>query len=750
MNANRHSNYLGHRLGVGLVALVSSFATSFPKSVLAQTAAERVVNGNFDAGMSEPWWGAGSISTQVVDGRFCVDVIGGTLNPWDASVGQNQIAIALGGSYHFEFEAFADPPANITTTIQLSEAPYTSAMYFPVSLGQEPERFVVDFNASLEVQRGQITFQLGGGQDFTFCLDRVSLVETSPGHSTNTGPAIRVNQVGYVPNGPKRATLVTHATVPQPWQLKNSNDAVVASGQTMPFGPDVASGDSVQLIEFSQYHKTGKGYRLQIGELTSYPFDIQSGLYAGLGRDALQFFYHQRSGIPIEAKYVGNQYAHPAGHLGVPPNQGDTKVACFANSCDYSRDVRGGWYDAGDQGKYVVNGGIAVWQLVNAYERAQGCGARSMRDGTGQIPERNNGAPDILDEARWEQEFLLRMQVPEGKPYHGMAFHRVHDDNWTMIPMAPDQDPQLRHIHPPSTAATLNLAATAAQCGRVWQRWDPRFAQRCLSAAERAWAAAIANPDVYTFVPTSGGGDYADENLSDEFYWAAAELFVTTGKKEYREFVVASPHFATKGIPSQGFTWRDTSGLGDLTLAFVPNQLSRQHQNGLRSAIAGHADRLIEMMRIQGYPIPYLPEDRKYWWGSNSQVLNQTILLAAAHDITGERKYSDAAFEAIDYILGRNGMNQSYVTGYGSRFSQNQHHRFWAHQTDATFPRAPNGALAGGPNNFLQDPTAKALLSGCAPHKCYVDDINSYSTNEVAINWNSALVWVAAWLAERG
>ncbi len=512
----------------------------------------------------------------------------------------------------------------------------------------------------------------------------------------------------------------------------------------------MVSGDTVQLIDFSSYRRAGKGFTLNLGESHSYPVDISTELYDGLRRDSLQFFYIQRSGIAIEAQYAGEQYARPAGHLGVAPNQGDIMVPCLPEACSYSRDVRGGWYDAGDQGKYVANGGVSVWQLVNTYERAQGCAAHALRDGSQPLPERNNGVPDILDEARWEQEFMLRMQVPDGQPNQGMAFHRVHDDYWTMIPTLPEQDAEVGHIHPPSTAATLNLAATAAQCGRVWRKWDPRFAQRCLIAAEKAWVAAVANPSVYTFTPQSGGGDYADDTLSDEFYWAAAELFVTTGRKEYRDFVVASPHFQGHGIPATGFTWRDVSALADLSLALVPNRLSHKQHDGVRDALVSNAERLITLMRTQGYPNPYQPEDLQYWWGSNVQVLDQIVLIAAAYDLTRNRKYRDAAFEAMDYILGRNGLNQSYVTGYGSRYSQNQHHRFWSNQADPSLPHPPHGSLAGGPNSALQDPIASSELAGCAPHKCYIDDINSYSTNEVAINWNAALVWVSAWLAEQG
>ena len=106
----------------------------------------------------------------------------------------------------------------------------------------------------------------------------------------------------------------------------------------------------------------------------------------------------------------------------------------------------------------------------------------------------------------------------------------------------------------------------------------------------------------------------------------------------------------------------------------------------------------------------------------------------------------------MDYLLGRNPLDQSYVTGYGARPLENPHHRFWA-QPGATpsIPPPPPGVVSGGPNSALQDPYAKAAgLEGCAPEKCFVDNIEAWSVNEITINWNAPLAWVAAFLDEQG
>ena len=506
----------------------------------------------------------------------------------------------------------------------------------------------------------------GATTPYTLCLDNISVVGgiVPPGGVRDFGSPVRVNQVGYLADGPKRATYVTTATTPLDWRLLAASNEVVSSGQTEPYGADALSGDAVQLIDFGAYRGIGTGFRLAVGDDISEPFDIGNDVYSGLRRDALAYFYNNRSGLPIEAKYVGDTYARAAGHLGIAPNQGDTSVPCSPGTCDYSLDVHGGWYDAGDQGKYVVNGALAAWQLLDLYEET-GPGVPLK------IPEAGNRTPDAPDEAKWELDFLLRMQAPSG-----MVHHKVHDEKWTALGTPAADDPQPRYLYPVSTAATLNLTAVGARCARVYAKWDKRFAARCLSAATTAWNAARRNPAIYAPAGGEGGGAYDDTKVTDEFSWAAAELFATTGKASYKRFITTTLKAA------DGFSWQETGGLADL---------------------------------------------------------------AIAADLTGRATYRSAALESLDYLLGRNAINQSYVTGYGERASHNQHHRFWAHSLNPALPSPYPGSLAGGPNSHLQDPVAQRNLPGCAPATCYIDEIGSYSINEVAINWNSALAWLTAY-----
>ncbi len=556
-----------------------------------------------------------------------------------------------------------------------------------------------------------------------------------------------VNQVGYLPAGPKRATVVTAATTPLMWRLRDAAGRTVTTGLTTERGIDRASGHNVQTIAFDTFRRPGRGYSLAVADKASYPFSIGRTIYDRLFADSMRFFYLQRSGIAIDASLAGAAYARPAGHLGLAPNRGDTEVPCQPGVCDYRQDVRGGWYDAGDHGKYVVNGGISGYQLLSAFER--GTHVRDpggiFGDGALSVPEHHDGVPDILNEARWEVEFLLRMQVPAGRPYAGMAHHKVHDNQWTALPTQPQDDPMPRELHQVSTAATLNLAAVAAQAARLFRPYDDTFANTCLHAARIAYTAAKTHANMIAAGDDNiGGGAYDDADVSDEFYWAAAELAITTAEPAYLADVVSSSHH-DDDVFTREFSWGRTAALGRLDLATVPSLLPISERHLARASVAAAATRLLGTLNGQAYGLP-LPATG-YVWGSNSAVINNAIVIATAYDLTKDRRYRAGAVQAMDYVLGRNALNQSYVTGWGENSSHNQHTRIYAHELNPALPAPPVGSLAGGANPGLQDPYAAAHLAGCAPQLCYVDDIQSYSTNEIAINWNSALVWMAAFLS---
>lgn len=779
MTARRHPVRIVAGIAAVVLALttVSAVATS---SAVADDPPQLVVNGDFSAGLASWFDTTGSAAFDT--GELCATVPGGTTNPWDAIVGQNDIALQLDENYVLSFDARASQDVTVRAIVGNANPNYETLTDQNPALTTTTTHFDYPFSAWEDLPTGQVAFQVGGksATPWTFCVDNVSLVggQAPPVYTPDTGPRVRVNQVGYLPRGPKSATLVTEATTPMPWQLRSSAGDVVASGTTTPKGTDPTAGLNVHTIDFSRFTRAGAGYTLVADGATSLPFDISTTIYAGLRRDSKTFFYTNRSGLAISDAIVPG-YGRAAGHIGVAPNTGDTSVPCQNTTdstvhygepwtCDYRLDVAGGWYDAGDHGKYVVNGGISVAQLMQEYERsrhARSVDHGALGDGTLRVPETGNHVPDILDEARWELAWMLSMQVPAGSPpqlvngqlvdLSGMVHHKIADKDWTGLPLDPAADPQIRELHRPSTAATLNLAAAAAQGARLFARYDRAFAAQLLAAARRAYRAARAHPDIYApndgaNDPSPGSGPYNDNDVTDEFYWAATELYLTTGEHTYRHDLLSSPLNTADVFTAGGFDWGHVAPLARLDLATVPNALPGRR--AIRRSVLSAAQHYLDDQAAQPFGQAYAPPDGNYVWGSNSQILNNMQVMGTAFDISGRTRYLDGVVRSMDYLLGRNALNQSYVTGYGDKYSQNQHSRMYSHELNPALPHPPVGTVAGGPNSTTAstgDPVATPLFkNGCSAQFCYIDDIGSWSTNEITINWNAPLSWVASFPAD--
>ncbi|WP_413331390.1 glycoside hydrolase family 9 protein [Microbacterium sp. 2P06AB] len=708
-----------------------------------------------------PWWTSGPVSLSNPTQRMCATVTEQTPDLWDVLLGHNDIFLPGDTGFRLSFTASASTAATVSAKV----GTYTGAspsdwIEQSFTLGTEPRSYDATFTTTPadDYHLGQVQFRLGAVAAGTeICFDKVSLRGTAYSYTADPGPAVKVNQVGYLPRGPKRATVVSDASTPLSWTLEGPDGSALAAGETRPAGFDPSAGASVHTIDFSDVTAEAADVRLRVGADVSHPFTISSDVFQSLRVDSMRFFYTNRSGIEIDGDIAGAEYARPAGHVGTSPSQGDENVGCLEPqpwsdgwTCTDRHDVQGGWYDAGDHGKYVVNGGIAVAQVMSAYERAVAAGtADALGDSTLAVPERDNGVPDILDEARWQMEFLLRMQVPSGDPLAGMAWHKVHDRAWTGLPLMPHEDPQERLLHRPSTAATLNLAATAAQASRLFEPFDASFAARLLTAAERAYDAALEHPDLLAPAEDgTGGGTYDDDDVTDEFYWAAAELYITTGGDRYRTDVEASPLHQADVFEPGGFYWGDVAALGRMQLARLATDLPDIDR--IRASVVDAAERLIADQRAQPFGQPYAPNEGLYDWGSNSSVLNNQVVLGTAFDLTQRPRYADAVVEGFDYLLGRNVLGQSYITGYGTNDARNQHSRWYANALDPALPHPPVGTVAGGPNSSIQDPVAGAWLQGCAPQACYVDNIGAWSVNEITVNWNSALTWVSSFVADLG
>ncbi len=514
--------------------------------------------------------------------------------------------------------------------------------------------------------------------------------------------------------------------------------------QPWPERPEPTSGQAVHVVDFSAAGPAAGEHVLEVGSLTSHPFALGAAeRYARLADDALGFFMLMRSGAAVDdGTHPG--YGRPAGHVGRPPNRGDTAVPAWTGpdaerlypewACPGTFDVSGGWYDAGDYGKYVTSGALAVWQLLFVLD------AGWCRPGP--------FAAQLAGECRWQLDWLLRMQVPPGAPLAGMAFHRVHGSRWSPLPGWAHEDPTPRVLHRPSTAATFQLAAVSAQAARLFRRSEPGYADRLLTAARTAFRAACRHPELAAPDDHArfGGGPYSDPDPADDAYWAAVELWLATGEPSYLGQLSASRWHRDEAFAEDGFDYDRVSDPARLDLARHGRTLPDLDR--VRASVVTAADRLLEVQRAQPWGQPYAPATG--WdWGSNGRILNNLVVVTAAHALTGHPAYATAVAVGVDYLLGRNALGQSYVTGYGADFSQHQRTRQFGHDLDPRMPPPPAGALAGGANSRpAADFPYDQRLVGLPPQCCYLDEPTSEVTNDVCIRWNAPLVHVASFLAQ--
>ncbi len=799
-----------------LIAIVLVLSSTIGQAFALVGAGDIIRNHTFDNRVGLPWHVVESYPAKASfeitsDGKYKItaEKIGSadTGKRWDIQFRHRGLTLQAGHHYTVQFTVTASRACKIYPKIGDQGEPYAEywhigqwefldlqagvAKTFTAEFDQNVTKSNVEFAFHLAPDKDKAPSEYSGTfQPITFTFDDIYVkdpqflgYEPDPVEPTNV---VRLNQEGFFPNAEKTATVVSTSTTPINWQLVNSAGSAVLTGKSTVKGSDHSSGDNVHIIDFSSYKTVGTGYKIvtdvpvtKTGDNESMKFNISNDIYTQMKYDSMKYFYHNRSAIPIQMPYCDqSQWARPAGHTSdilAPDPSKDYKAS-------YTLDVTGGWYDAGDHGKYVVNGGIATWTVMNAYERALYLGDTSVapfKDGSLNIPESGNGYPDMLDEARYNLKTLLNMQVPAGNELAGMAHHKAHDERWTALATRPDQDTMKRWLQPPSTAATLNLAAMAAQGSRLWKQYDSAFAAKCLTAAETAWDAAVAHPTIYApMEQTTGGGAYGDNYVLDDFYWAACELYATTGSDKYLNYIKSSKHYLEMPTELTGgedngltgaFDWGNTAGMGTITLALVPNKLPATDVAKAKANIQAAADKFISIENAQGYGVPIeekvisSPFDQSvvsgFPWGSNSFVVNEAIVMSYAYEFSKDasnkknNKYINGALTAMDYILGRNPNVQTFVTGYGDNPLENPHHRFWSYQADNSFPKPPAGCLSGGPNSGLQDPWVKG--SGWqpgvrAPELCYMDNIESWSTNEITINWNAPLAWISSYLAEAG
>ncbi len=540
--------------------------------------------------------------------------------------------------------------------------------------------------------------------------------------------SIWVDQVGYLPNGKKRAVLNFDA---DEFEVTDESGKTVLSGHTDHFGTDEISGEDIYVAVFDELNTDGR-YRIKAGDATSVSFKVSGDVYNGLMKDLLKCFYYLRCGDALDPEYAGEYYHAPC-HMSAAKVFGEDVPEV---------NVTGGWHDAGDFGRYSTAGAVAVAHLLY--------GVRFFGDllNTGsdipKVVSAGKTLPDILAEVKVELDFLLKMQREDGGVWHKVT--TLYHAEFIM----PEDDHDDLYLFPVSSMATADIAAVFALAYTIYKDYDGAYADKLLAASLKAYEWLKANPEPLLFhnPPGNGTGDYSeDEDISNRF-WAACALYEASGEDkylkdacaEYKSLADYDAHAPRKGYQGDVFTcmgWAEVAGLGSMSL------ILRDENNALTDSIKQsfmkEAGRLRTVASKNGFNLCMSKAD--FIWGSNMELLKYMMILSIADRLDGSDKYIDLITSGIDYLLGMNSMDTSYVTGHGEHAYRNPHLRpTVADGIEEPWP----GLVSGGPNMGLQDARAKDVDPDSAPMKCYLDHEDCYSLNEITIYWNSPFVFVLA------
>lgn len=545
--------------------------------------------------------------------------------------------------------------------------------------------------------------------------------------NTTISDMIRINQIGYEINSPKRFIVVD--TESEAFEIINESGDVMLEGNLTDRGEWESSGESVKMGDFSTLTDPGT-YRISIeNEGISYPFQIGSNLYLDAAIDGLKSFYLQRMTIDIDQKYAG-VYQRSGGHP-------DT-VCYFHESSGRSSGYKsspGGWYDAGDYGKYIVNAGVTVGTMLALND----INPHVFQDGSLWIPESGNGKNDLLDEIKFELDWMRTMQDDDGGVFHKLTTKRFEG---FVMPIEAVND---RYVIGKSTAASLDFAANMAMASRLYKEFDPVFAETCLKAAVNAWSWAMGNPEAY--YPKNPEdihtGAYNDVILDEEFFWAAAELYISSGEEKYYDLI--KDHLSGMEFRVEE-SWRNyVDNIGYYSLLTPKSPLEETDKNIIKDRLISVADSLTNVIENQPYRIPV---DR-FKWGSNSDFLNAAVLFTVAHHYTGNPVYKESMYETLDYIFGKNATGYSFITGFGSKTPMHIHHR--QSEADGILDPFP-GFVVGGPNISRQDESdlesAGKEYESPLPAQSYIDEVESFASNEICINWNAPYIFVLGFLVD--
>ena len=707
-----------------MLAACTVMASAMPVVQSVSYAAEGtniLKNGDFESGTKG--WGTykesgGKATLTAEDGKLALNVTNvGELN-YAVQLYYDIIPLYKNGVYRLKYDISTTIDRYLEVMIQQNGGKYTSYTWKGIYATTEPQTITQEFTMAYDTDiMSKLCINCGIQEEHegmlpshTIYLDNVSLelIDDSEVDYSETEVKennININQVGYLTKG-RKVAVFRGVDGQTEFKVVNAATKEVAYTGTLSAPVENSSANEVNYQgDFSSVTTPGKYYIQCEGLEDSYPFEIGDGVYNDLLTESVKMLYLQRCGVEVEDEEFGHESCH------------DTLATVYGT--ERKINVTGGWHDAGDYGRYVVPGAKTVADLLYAYQE----NPSAYGDNTG-IPESSNSVPDILDEARFELEWMLKMQEDDGSVHH-----KVSCATFPGYIAATEETGELI-VTPVSSTATADFCASMALAYEFYKSYDKTFADNCLAAAEKAWAWLEKNPNFLFKNPEDiVTGDYGDKSDKDERYWAACQMYRATGDSKYLASLSAT-------APELG--WADMGGYGDIALLTMEgiDKTSEAYTASVASIVKS-ADSMLKLADASPYGVAV----SKYDWGSNMTIANKGITLSLAYKLTGDSKYLTGAEKQLNYLLGVNPLGASFVTGYGTVSPENPHHR-----PSMVVGKAMKGMLVGGVNQGLEDSAAKAYCVDAPAAKCWIDNGESYSTNEITIYWNSPLVFVLAYL----
>lgn len=539
---------------------------------------------------------------------------------------------------------------------------------------------------------------------FLFPLFCFLTIFTAIGSTQENG--IRLNSLGYLPQSAKKASVVSQSETFIVCRV--SDQAVVFKGKLSKpvFQKDVAQ--NVALADFSSLSKNGRYYLETPDGTRSAEFEISSQVYNHAFYTCTRAFYLWRCGTAVSGDYNGHHFEHAACHV-------DDGYEDFQGKPGERRDGTKGWHDAGDYGKYVVNAGITVGMMFMAWDQFQD----KLKNFTLDLPETAPGYPDFLKELKWETDWLLTMQYIDGS---GRVSHKLTRKNFAPF-IKPEADQGKRYFTDWSSAATADFVAMMAQASRYFAPYDKSYAQKCLAAAQVSYNFLKDNPAEKGFVQgefKTGGYQTGDK---DDRLWAAAEMWETTGNTEFLNDFENQAKAMNLKI-DENWDWGNVANLGMFEYILSRKQgKNPEIVKAIRKNIIDVANTIVMKSAADVYGRPL----GRYYWGCNGTIARQVLNLQVANMLSPKKIYTQTAQDAISHLFGRNCYNRSYVTGLGINPPMNPHDR-----------------RSGSDNET--EPWPGYLVGGGQSATGWHDKQEDYTTNEIAINWQAALVYALAGL----